>query len=278
MIKNQCFLLLFLLLAAQAASAQKTKAELILQGSKYAVYENGGDRLPYREVRVKGDRMGMPALVVYLHGNHDRGSDNARQLASAAIRAVTGYLVENSVCSVVLAPQCPQDRTWNERPAAGARAMSDVVSAWLKDYISKNDIDRSRIYVVGVDEGGEGAWCMSSACPGMFAAAMAVTGMPRFADYAKIAQTPSCYVLTEHDAGKNAAAVTAFTDSVTACKGEMRLEILKGASHRQADDEAFTDDRLQWLLAHAKPTVKPEAKALRSPLKHVAKRKSKRNE
>ena len=54
---------------------------------------------------------GKPALMMFLHGAGERGSENSRQLVHCAADLVE-FCEEESRKAILLFPQCPEERMW----------------------------------------------------------------------------------------------------------------------------------------------------------------------
>jgi len=142
---------------------------------KSAKYQDGsGNVLPYRffepSPAAKLDKK-LP-VILYLHSEDECGTDNEIQLVTtecATIWVEPDHLAKNPV--YVLAPQIPKGSDWNMEPV-----YSNVLSM-LKQFVANHpDIDSERIYIVGFSMGGTGVWNMILKNPGLFAAAMPISG------------------------------------------------------------------------------------------------------
>ncbi|MCM3748619.1 alpha/beta hydrolase-fold protein [Paenibacillus pasadenensis] len=104
-------------------------------------------------------------LFLFLHGAKKRGED---------IHKLDGYgmnrIAENNqeFPYIVLTPQCPADSDWITE--------FDTVMALVDETVTKYRVDSKRIYVTGFSMGGNGAWHYASKMPGLFAAAVPLSG------------------------------------------------------------------------------------------------------
>jgi len=142
---------------------------------KSAKYQDGsGNMIPYRffEPSPAAKSVKKLPVILYLHGENESGTDNEIQLVTtecATIWVEPDHLDKNPV--YVLAPQIPKGSDWNTEPV-----YSNVLSL-LKQFIENHpDIDSERIYIVGFSMGGTGVWNMILKNPGLFAAAMPISG------------------------------------------------------------------------------------------------------
>ena len=147
-----------------------------------------GDSLLYRLLVPENlDENGKYPLVVFLHGAGERGSDNEKQLTHGG-QMFLNPVNREKYPAYVLFPQCPEDGYW----AYGARPSSfesadmpqspefTAVFRTLKElidsYAARQDVDRRRIYIMGLSMGGMGTFDMACRYPDMFAAAIAICG------------------------------------------------------------------------------------------------------
>ncbi len=164
-------------LASPAAASAKAvaAAAAIAPLFQSATYRSGsGSSLPYRYYAPPGSQ-GTPArrpLVLFLHGEEAAGTDNLAQLTTsegATIWVEPDHLAKNP--AYVLAPQAPPGVDWGQEPVS-----RDTVEL-LKQFVSSHpDVDRDRIYIVGFSMGGTGVWTLLLRNPGLFAAAIPISG------------------------------------------------------------------------------------------------------
>jgi Predicted peptidase len=166
------FIVTVSLLAVCALSAGAQSAASKAAASFKSALYNGSDgaALPYRYYAPAKAKSAQYPVILYLHGEDDRGMDNAAQLTGtecATIWAEDDHIKANP--AYVVAPQIPQGAIWT----------SDSVYAntlgLLKGFVENHpDIDTDRIYIVGFAMGGTGAWEMIIRNPSLFAAAMVI--------------------------------------------------------------------------------------------------------
>lgn len=139
--------------------------------------------LPYRQFVFNADRPGKFAVVLFLHGAGERGTDNEKTKRNA-VGKIFRYILDGNLKVVVLVPQCPTELRWVERPwgAASHRMPSEpsrplnAALALLDAKIAEFDADPAQIRVCGISMGGYGTWDAICRRPGFFAAAFAVCG------------------------------------------------------------------------------------------------------
>jgi predicted peptidase len=135
---------------------------------------DGSASLPYRLFEPTGVAAGEKApLVLFLHGMGERGTDNVAQ--TTWMNGLVNATQSGKYASYVLAPQIDTNswfQSWSSKPT---EAMSLTIKA-LKNVISSENVDPSRVYVTGLSMGGMGTWDILSREPEMFAAAVPMSG------------------------------------------------------------------------------------------------------
>ena len=147
-----------------------------------------GDSLNYRllrpEVEQKGEKY---PLVLFLHGAGERGSDNEKQLTHGSQMWLNPVNRENYP-AFVLVPQCPESGYWayTDRPSSFEpdQMPSDIplspVFRTLKElidtYLAMPQVDKKRVYVIGLSMGAMGTYDLVIRYPEIFAAAIPICG------------------------------------------------------------------------------------------------------
>ncbi|WP_368313630.1 prolyl oligopeptidase family serine peptidase [Luteibacter sp. CQ10] len=119
------------------------------------------------QVFVPASLEGRPAVVLFLHGSGERGSDNRKQLT----QGLPHWLEDHpDFPAVVVVPQVPDGQEWTDRDNA------DMAMAALEHAIKDFHGDRHRLYLTGLSMGGYGSWQLAVDHPGTFAAAAIICG------------------------------------------------------------------------------------------------------
>lgn len=173
--------LTFVMLITFSAKGQDEYSREVFTSSK-------GDRLQYRLLKpenMKADE--KYPLVLFLHGAGERGDDNQKQLAHGG-QMFLNPVNREKYPSFVVIPQCPEDGYWgyNERPSSFlpgnmplAPAISGVFSTLkelLDTYLAMPQVDRDRVYIIGLSMGAMGTYDLVSRYPDIFAAAVPICG------------------------------------------------------------------------------------------------------
>lgn len=134
--------------------------------------------LPCQVINIHPELSGKAVLFLWLHGGvHDRKIhsyfthpnhwDNC-----AADDSVINYLVTHNMKAIALLPMC------HRADAEGCIAWRDCygdVKAMIDEYIGRQLVDPTRIYLAGSSDGGRGAWDYAAEHPEMFAAAISMS-------------------------------------------------------------------------------------------------------
>ncbi len=186
----------------------QTKGIASASMGEYTYTAEGGDSitLPYRIYYPAGyeDSGKQYAVMVYLHGHGECGSDNVRHIKYGdEYNSFLSELADSGDC-IVLAPQTECDRATNvsewfasgtgryfEHAWAGSFGMKaregaleeitytlglQAVTAMVEDLIAEDYVDANRIYISGVSMGGCGTWEIIARRPDLFAAAIPMCG------------------------------------------------------------------------------------------------------
>lgn len=165
---------------------------------KAGVFSKGEQTLPYRLLfPASFDSSARYPLVIFLHGAFEKGSDNQMQLRIGG-RYFLQPQYRDSFPAFVLFPQCPPEDSWayfetTIDSATGLvkdwdfpfRRSPTKVTALLKSLLDSlltgPNIDRGRIYIGGLSQGGMGVFDMVARYPGLFAAGFSICGAGRIA-------------------------------------------------------------------------------------------------
>jgi predicted peptidase len=120
----------------------------------------------YGARKLRGaDEKGCP-LVIYLHG---RGGDVMTPEQPGDARAFSAEDNYRKRSCIIIAPQCPEDASWD---GTNAGAVVEIIGDLTKNL----SIDKKRIYLTGYSMGGYGTFYLLGREPKLFAAAVPVAG------------------------------------------------------------------------------------------------------
>lgn len=185
------------------------------------------------------DEVGWP-LVVFLHGSSLCGNNLAKVKRYGTINAIERG---RKIDAYVIAPQNPGG-AWSP-----AKVMNDV--DWV---CAHKNIDRSRIYVIGMSLGGYGAIDLAAAYPDRIAAAMAFCGGGTHKNIAALSEVPLWIV---HGTADRAIAVSESDRVVSKIKESdpeaprLHYDRIPGMNHSQPARFFYLDECYKWLLSHS---------------------------
>lgn len=175
----------------------------------YGTYWMGNESLPYRILYpLSFDSTKPYPVVVFLHGAFERGHDNEAQL-----RIGGGFFLNNreKFPAIVIFPQCSEEYIWAEFDTQ-IDSATGLAKRWhfplhkkpsvpvqllkmLLDSLSgKPYVDKSRIYVGGLSQGGMGVFDMVARYPGLFAAAFPICGAGPVNTAKNFAKKVACWI------------------------------------------------------------------------------------
>ncbi|CAM3019043.1 S-layer-like y domain-containing protein [Paenibacillus sediminis] len=132
-----------------------------------------GNKIDYRLYEPKLEAGKKYPLIIFLHGNGERGVNNAAPLL-ANMGATVWASKDNQAKhpSFVLAPQNPliASGLWLEK------SVYETTLELVHFAVSNPQVDTNRIYITGLSMGGFGTWGFLERNPDLFAAAMPVCG------------------------------------------------------------------------------------------------------
>jgi predicted peptidase len=221
-----------------------------------------GLTLPYRLFVPRGyDPAKRVALLLFLHGAGERGTNNTAQLGNGGL-AFTQPGPQSKQPTIVVLPQCPSGAQWVDTPwGKGSYSTSTVplskplaTALELLTAVEKEfSVDPKKILITGLSMGGYGTWDAIVRDPTRFAGAMAVCGAgdPSKADLIK-----TLPLWVHHGSADGVVPVSGSRDMVNALKAAgstVQYTEYAGLGHN-AWDRAYTNPMaLDWLLAQSRP-------------------------
>ncbi|HSV72486.1 MAG TPA: prolyl oligopeptidase family serine peptidase [Chthonomonadales bacterium] len=184
-------------------------------------------------------------VIVFLHGMGECGIEGSRQLAVGLGPAL--LLAPDRWPFLVVFPQKPSPR---DRWDAHEGAIMAMLTRLRRDY----RVDRDRVYLTGISQGGNGTWVIGSRRPEIWAAIAPICG---YGDPAAIGpgltNVPVWAFHGEADPVVPASQTRDIAASVEQNGGSVKVTIFPGVDHNSWD-RAYRDERLyEWLLQHRLP-------------------------
>ena len=224
-----------------------------------------GDSLSYRllcpEVEQKGEKY---PLVLFLHGAGERGSDNEKQLFHGSQMWLNPVNRENYP-AFVLFPQCPESGYWayNERPSSfepdqmpydlPISNVFTILKELLDTYLAMPQVDKKRIYIIGLSMGAMGTYDMAIRYPEVFAAAIPICGTVN-ATRLKAAKEVKFRIF--HGDADSVVPVSGSRQAYKALKAagaDVKYTEFPGVTHGSWNPAFTQPDFMSWLFSQKKP-------------------------
>lgn len=252
------FVVLFLLLTfVLPALAQETYQKELFVSSC-------GDSLPYRLLRPMEEKSGKKyPLVLFLHGAGERGNDNEKQLTHGGAMFLNPVNREKYPAFVVM-PQCPEDKYWafSSRPTSFLPVEMPMnqeiapIFSTLKElldlYLAMPQVDKNRVYIVGLSMGGMGVYDMAVRFPELFAAAIPICGA---VNPTRLAAAKSVKFRVFHGDADNVVPVEGSREAYKALKAAgAKVEYIEfpGITHGSWTPAFNHPDFMKWLFKQKK--------------------------
>ena len=178
-------------------------------------------------------------MMLFLHGAGERGSD----LQKVKIHGPPKIVEEQGDFPfIVVSPQCPEDRWWNDD--------LDVLINLLDEVVAKHDIDNDRVYLTGLSMGGYGTWALASKYPDRFAAIAPICGGGTMIMALGLEDMP---VWAFHGAKDQVVPVgesERMVETINARGGNARLTVYPDAGHDSWTESYENQELYDWLLSH----------------------------
>ena len=198
-------------------------------------------------------------LLFFLHGAGGRGDDNKKQLNDAGgIKAFAKQEVSSKRQSYVFAGQVPKGKRWVDVPwntlehkMPEISKSMDLALEALELFIGdkKNQVDRNRIYVMGLSMGGYGTWDAIQRRPDLFAAAVPICGGGDKTLGKKIAKLPIWAWHGDKDGVIKASRSRDMIEAIKAAGGSPKYSEIKGRGHNSWVDVWNSDELWDWLYS-----------------------------
>ena len=254
---KRIFSIVCVLLSLLPLSAQETY-------QKEAFVSSRGDTLLYRLLRPAAVKAGEKyPLVLFLHGAGERGNDNEKQLGHGG-QMWLNPVNREKYPSFVLVPQCPESGYWayTERPESFVPAEMPLdnpispVFRTLKDlldtYLAMPQVDKNRVYIIGLSMGGMGTYDMVVRFPEIFAAAIPICGT---VNPARLKAAKDVKFRIFHGDADNVVTTEGSREAYKALKAagaEVEYIEFPGCSHGSWNPAFNEPDFMSWLFSQKK--------------------------
>ena len=138
--------------------------------------------VPYRAIVTPGrEHNERLALIVFLHGDWQDGTDNESQLGGYGNGSLE--LVDKALAGGIPIVYIAPETTGGYWPPAR-------VAAVVRDALARFPIDPRRVVLTGISDGGTGTWDVLKTWPACFAAGVPMSGMTETSGLAPIVDVP----------------------------------------------------------------------------------------
>ncbi|GIV36279.1 MAG: phospholipase [Cyclobacteriaceae bacterium] len=168
--KARVIFLLSLMITSKAMPQQNT-------GFEKLTFVSETDTLPYRLLRPERAKVNKKyPLVVFLHGAGERGRDNEINLKYIT-PLFLNEINRKKFPAYVVVPQCPPGiwwapQNWGEPGHTPAHTVIKLIDSLAIQF----NIEKNRIYLMGLSMGGNGTWYLLATYPEKFAAGVPICG------------------------------------------------------------------------------------------------------
>lgn len=183
----------------------------------------------------------MPAIL-FLNGMGECGADGFRQVfhfGGAIMLSVEKWPF------IVMFPQKQEaQHQWeDEEPMAMA-----ILNKTLSEY----NIDKARLYLTGLSQGGHGTWAIAAMHPDMFAAIAPICGYGDKAMAEKVAKLPIWVFHGDADTTVPPDKSQEMVDWIKEAGGSPKFTVYPGVGHNSWDKVYREEDLGAWFLQHTK--------------------------
>ena len=185
-------------------------------------------------------------LITFLHGSGECGTDG---LKSAIVGIGSAAMLKSEEWrTLILIPQKPETRQhWEE--------LDKVILAMTEETEKRFKVDKDRLYLTGLSQGGYGSWALAAKYPAYWAAVAPICGGGDPKDAAILAKIP---IWAFHGEADDSVPVERSREMIAAIKaagGSPKLTTYPGVGHNSWD-KAYRDENLfAWFLEHKKQRV-----------------------
>ena len=243
-------------------SAQSLAKISLIKSLEYSEFKEGqfsneNKSLKYRILRPeKLDLNKKYPLIVVFHGSGAIGSDNKSQMG---VLSKMWLLPENrkKFPAFVIAPQFPgRSSNYHLDTTRGVQVSEsneylDLLLKSVDSLASAENIDRSRIYVMGFSMGGSTTTNAVSKRPDLFAAAINISGISQFNNNENLLKTPIWMVHGSLDTDNFPQSNLKFHEEMKD-KGQVLFWEFKDKYHNNIISAKLVDALPKWLFNQKK--------------------------
>ena len=230
------------------------------------VFQKEGKELPYRILSPQKMEPGAKyPLLVFLHGSGERGTDNELQLKHGGELFLRDS-IRSKFPAYVVFPKCRENFSWNNTQYAQIAGTTicqfpkeqkpnlhlELLEGLIEKLRNEFAIDKHRLYIGGLSNGGMGTFEMVRRNPNMFAAAFPICGgaNPQIAEQIS---SPAWWIFhgLEDDV-----ILARYSEKIGKALKETgadtNLSLYEGVKHDSWTNAFAEPNLLPWLFSHKK--------------------------
>jgi predicted peptidase len=176
-------------------------------------------------------------LLVFLHGRGERGDNLNRVKAHGPPK----FAEKKDMQFIVVSPQCPKSDLWWK---------PKIVAGLVDEVIAKHSVDKERVYLTGLSQGGFGTWATAAAYPKKFAAVAPVCGGGKLEWAKKYGKLPIWNFHGDADRTVPPKLSRTMVEAIKKAGGNVKYTEYPGVGHNSWNP-AYDDPKLyEWFLSH----------------------------
>ncbi len=182
-------------------------------------------------------------LITFLHGAGECGSDG---LKSAVVGIGSAAMLKSDEWrTLILIPQKPEtSQRWAD--------LDKVIMAMTEETEKRFKVDKERLYLTGLSQGGYGSWALAAKYPDYWAAVAPVCGGGDPKDGAVLAKIPIWAFHGDQDGVVKTIRSRNMIEAIKKAGGNPKYTEYKGIGHDSWNKAFAEPDVLPWLLEQKK--------------------------
>lgn len=183
-------------------------------------------------------------IILALHGVGECGSDGLRQLTVGLGNAIQGDVAKWQRFIIVFPQKQHTEENWEE--------AESMVLAEFNQTLREFNIDKSRMYLTGLSQGGHGAFAIGSRHPELFAAVVPICGWGDKSLVQGLSKTPMWVFHGDADEVIDVNRSKEMVQWLKALDAPVKMTIYPGVGHGSWDKAYREEDIPGFFLQHHK--------------------------
>ncbi len=193
-----------------------------------------GEHLEYYEYKPEIKKL---PLIIHIHGAGSRGN-SIKDMATpkTIVEAENG----RNIKAIIVAPHCNKN-SWFD--------LYHVLTDFIDTMRHREDVDISRVYLIGISMGGYTAWQLAMSHPDWFAALVPICGGGMYWNAARLKELPIWAFHGELDNTVLCDESINMVKRINSEGGKAKLTVFPKNHHNSWDDALSSDELWKWLFA-----------------------------